>query len=526
MKAFSLPVDEVYYYFHIPKCGGTLMTQHVLPTFFRPEQICPIYDLGELVKLDRAELDRFTLFRGHYYKYLANFVRKRIRALTVLRHPFERAISTYRYILEQETHPLHDATKRVGSFEAFLSERDVFCPDSMTVALGVDVDPSAVLAAAEYRSGPSVPMQRLFDEEIFVPRARACHLAAAKRTLDDCVVVGLQEEMEKTVSLIFDHFGGTPTGPLVRANATERGHFSRADLPSRVLDTLFETHRYDLEAYAYGKALFERRWRDFTASPSAGTPEQPKHLTVFPVAPTLPGKSLFLLPPDRAAGAFGRHVVEGYFRPSELCPLTDDETLAALPAQKLAGFAAFIGPQAGKMPAILAEAQNIFALLRDPVASVVLHYRSILADPGHPQHEAVRGYGSFLDFIRDRRAYTADALTLFLSDSAETVSTASAEDFRRAKAMLSRFGFIGFCDRIDDALKDLAQLLDWPQIAQAIPPAVAAAAAKVPAVSWDEAAAIRTANPFDAALYQYARRLVRWRAMNRRLTFRRLLPVR
>jgi hypothetical protein len=526
MKAPSLHADEVYYYFHIPKCAGTLMTQHVLPTFFRPEQICPIYDLGELVKLDRAELDRFTLFRGHYYKYLANFVPKRIRALTVLRHPFERAISTYRYILEQESHPLHEATRRVGSFEAFLSERDVFCPDSMTVALGVDVDPPAVLAAAEHRSGPPVPMQRLFDEEIFVPRARACHLAAAKRTLDDCVVVGLQEEMEKTVSLIVDHFGGTPTGPLVRANATEHGHFSRADLPSRVLDKLLETHRYDLETYAYGKALFERRWRDFAASKGAKAPGPPRHLTVPPAAPTLPGKSLFLLPPDKAAGEFGRQIVQGYFRPSELCPIAGDEALASLPAQKLAGFAAFIGPQAGKTPAVLAEAQNIFAFLRNPVASVALRYRSILADPGHPHHEAVRGYGSFVDFIEDRRAYTADALTLFLSDLSETAGGASVEEFRRAKATLGRLDFIGFCDRIDEALRDLAQLLDWPQIAHAIPPAVVAAAAEVPAVSREETAAILAANPFDAALYRYARRLVRWRVMSRALTFRRLPPVR
>ena len=240
------------------------MTTQLLPRLFPSNEICPAVWLDDLVKLAKEERSKYRLYFGHYNNYLRHFVDIPFRKLTLLRHPFERAISNYRYILASEAHPLHDALVSVGSFAAYLDEREVFCPNSLTLALGTEVDPDEVLARAR-RHEDGTSLHQLFDEATFGAPARASHAEAAKRVLDDCVFVGLQEEMEKSSRLLFDHFGQEFDGHLTRSNETKYDPLTLDDLGPEILEKLTETHRHDLEVYAYGKTLFARKWRTFLA---------------------------------------------------------------------------------------------------------------------------------------------------------------------------------------------------------------------------------------------------------------------
>src|ERR1700723_3784624 len=121
-----------YYFFHIPKTAGVTKAYGLLPKFFAPAEICPHVTFDALLGISAEERAKYRLFHGHFYNHLPHFLPEPLNVLTLLRHPFERAISHYRYILSSPAHPLHGPVSAAPDFGAYLRDRRLFAPNSLT----------------------------------------------------------------------------------------------------------------------------------------------------------------------------------------------------------------------------------------------------------------------------------------------------------------------------------------------------------------------------------------------------------
>jgi hypothetical protein len=533
--------DSRYYFFHIPKTAGCTMAYRLLPKFFDAAEICPHTRYDELLAAPQDERAGYRLFHGHFNNHLRHFVPGPLRVLTLLRHPFERAISQYRYILSSPTHPLHDAVVAQPDFGAYIRNRLLFAPDSLTLSLGSDLDPATIMRRAAWRGAATDTIDDRFDEETFHTAARARHEVAAKAVLDRCVLVGLQEEMVKTAALVHRHFGQSFSGSVDSMNETKAAPLGRDDLPAAALADLAALHEHDLAVYAHGKALFERQWA------AAETPAPAAEITapiVLRAQEPEPPRLYYMNLPWSGDVDLASQLLQGYYRPSEICPAWNYDGLFALPPQALREYSAFHGYFFWPLEKFIGGPVATVTFLTDPVERAALQYRERLADFDHKLHARIRAKSGLGDFVRDPLAFTPNVLTLSLarrfsaSDMAQmraeaqrcglgvndvlgeyvAARPATARDLARAKRRLEQCAFIGFAESFDSSLASLGRMLDWPGIEQALTPETKQRAGAQALVAAADRAAIRDINPLDTELYDYARTLMRRPRPSRRFS--------
>jgi hypothetical protein len=537
-----MPKAMRYYFLHIPKTAGCTMAYGLLPTFFEPEEICPHVTFDALLSIGDEERAKYRLFHGHFYNHIQHFIPEPLNVLTLLRHPFERAISHYRYILSSPGHPLHKPVSAAPDFGAYLRDRRLFAPNSLTLALAGELDPATILRRAAWRGWKPGSFDDLFSEETFQASARARHVEAAKAVLDRCFLVGLQEEMTKTASLLHRHFGRPITGPIGTLNESGGTPFNRNDLPPDVFAELAGRHEHDLEVYAHGKALFERQWAesaDAVPKPRSAAP------AIRSVAkPAAPSQRLYYMtPPWSGGGDLGRELVQGCYRPSEVCPARDYDELLALPSDALREYSAFHGDFLWPLETIIGGPVARVTFLIDPVESAAQQYREYQAHRSRTLPMPARDDGALGDFVNNGAAYIPNMLTLSMARQLSrdnvtqlkatarhrgisfdealrayvTARPATSRDLARAKRRLARCAFIGFADTLETSLEGLGRILDWPEITHVPTPETRRRVGARTAVSAADRAAIRNASSLDVELYDFARTLKRPARQGRRL---------
>jgi hypothetical protein len=551
-----MPDDFRYYFLHIPKTAGCTMAYRLLPKFFDADRICPHTSFAALQAAPAVERDRYRLFHGHFHAHLEHFVPGKLRLITLLRHPFERAISQYRYVLSSAEHPLHAQVAAAPDFGAYLRNRDLFCPNSLTLALGNRIDPELVQRRARWRGRATETIDALIDDETFNTVARGCHADAAMALLDRCVLVGLQEEMSKTATLLHRHFGRSFSGPVEFMNESGGDLLTRDDLPADVLAELAALHEHDLDVYAYGKALFERHWAEASgnvlslakSSPAKSNLAKSNPAKLEAVKPRLAARTKRPAPPSRLyymnlpwSGDvdLASQLIQGYHRPSEICPSWNYDGLMALPPHVRAEYAAFHGYFFWPLDGFIGGAPSIVTFLGDPVERALLQYQERLADRYHKLHLRVRSKRGLGDFVRDPLTFTPNVLTLSLARRFTpremeqlkaqalaqgtsindalgeyiTAKPATPRDLARAKRRLEQCAFIGFTQTFDTSLAALGRQLDWPEIGQSLTAALrqelSRRATLVATLPQADRTLIRQVNALDAELYDFARSLNR-----------------
>jgi|GEM_PF-4070898 hypothetical protein len=539
--------DDIRYYFcHIPKTAGCTMAYRLLPKFFDHSEICPHTRFDTLLAASAAERRQYRLFHGHFNDHLRHFVPGPLRVLTLLRHPFERAISQYRYILSSPDHPLHQQVAAQPDFGAYLRDRRLFAPNSLTLALGSELDSETVLRRARWRGAATDSLDALLDEETFNTSARERHEIAAMAMLDRCTLVGLQEEMSRTAFLLHDLFGRGFSGPVEVLNETRAPPLGRDDLPADVLEDLAARHEHDLAVYAHGRALFERHWA--RASGAAPKPAATGPVILRGAAP-VPQRLYYMTLPWSGDVDLASELLQGYWRPSEICPAWNYDGLFALPAAALRDYSAFHGYFFWPLEHFIGAAVAPITFLTDPVERAARQYRERLADRGHRLHPRVRAKGGLGDFVCDPVAFTPDVLTLSLArrfspadmrrlaDDARRLEIsvndalgeyvaarpATRRDLARAKRRLEQCWFIGFAETLDASLDALGRLLDWPGIGLALNPRTRQSFGTRTKVAAEDRARIRAINPLDTELYDFALALTRRARPASRFSFQRTL---
>jgi hypothetical protein len=519
---------DKYYFLHIPKTAGCTMAYRMLPKFFDPKEICPHTTFDGLLSMGMIERERYRLFHGHFNAHLQHFVPGPLRILTLLRHPVERAISQYRYILSSPSHPLHGAVTAERDFGGYIRNRLLFAPNSLTLALGSRFDPAEVLRRAALRGISPTAYDSVLDDETFNTAARKHHLDAAKALLDSCVLVGLQEDMSGTAALLHRHFGCDFDGAVDSMNATQAPPLGRADLSDSVLAELAALHEHDLELYAHGKALFERSCA--AAEPvraiSAPVPLEPE-----PAASRL----YYMTLPWSGDVDLASQLLQGFCRPAEICPAWNYDGLYALPPETRAAYRAYHGYFFWPLESFVGAPLSIITFLTDPAERAAQQYRERLSDRAHKLHQRIKAKHGLAEFLRDPVAYTPNVLTLSLARRfgpeeiarlqrearrdgislndalGEYVAErpATRRDLARAKRRLAQCAFIGFAESFDASLAALGRQLDWPDIALALTPATRRRAATPTEVSATDRAAVAEVDHLDTELYAFARRLMR-----------------
>jgi hypothetical protein len=99
-----------YIFFHIPKCGGTSLNK-VLPNIQEVNSLRDTHVIYTEAKSVFKKIKKETFFKGAI-------------KFTIVRNPYDRTLSLYRYIIQEKNHPLHKAIKKYSftDFCKFLQE--------------------------------------------------------------------------------------------------------------------------------------------------------------------------------------------------------------------------------------------------------------------------------------------------------------------------------------------------------------------------------------------------------------------
>ncbi|MEC4991613.1 MAG: sulfotransferase family 2 domain-containing protein, partial [Oscillatoria sp. PMC 1068.18] len=113
-------------FLHIPKTAGQTLHEIIEKQYSEKQ----IYTIGsktqqrieQLKVLPETERSKIKVIKGHLLFGIHDFLPQPCTYITMLRHPVERAISTYYFVLRSKIHPLHEqVTSQQMTLEDFIN---------------------------------------------------------------------------------------------------------------------------------------------------------------------------------------------------------------------------------------------------------------------------------------------------------------------------------------------------------------------------------------------------------------------
>jgi hypothetical protein len=250
-----MTTDDVLFFLHVPKTGGTTLTG-LLEEHFSEEQILRVPRTAwteGFRDLPAQELAKIRLVAGHFWVGPGdNGVHDLLTAdpvvITMLRSPIDRTLSGYRHIARSPRHPFHVQLREVGgSLVEFLR-------DLATTGYSRNVQARQVVGTTpgnplEGTGDPARDEGRMSDDEL---------LSRARERLDQFAFVGLQERFDDSLTLLSQTLGWEP----LRANDRPHeaaGHFNISPEAEAEILRLTEVDR---ALYEHARRLFESRIAD------------------------------------------------------------------------------------------------------------------------------------------------------------------------------------------------------------------------------------------------------------------------
>jgi hypothetical protein len=207
---------------HVEKTAGTSLTKY-LDDCFPAKEICPALLHETLVELAMTQnLKEFNLLHGHFYLswlLLAGFNATNTKLITVLRHPLQRQISSYK-------HWMSDRLSR-DHFNHLLGGYNLQC----------------------LRLSP-LDMRREYA-------STRDHLEAAKRALEDFFFVGIQERFHESLAALSVLIGRPAPASLPEYKVSKSDTVA---LPPTLQEEIISANWADVELYEYAIALFDRKF--------------------------------------------------------------------------------------------------------------------------------------------------------------------------------------------------------------------------------------------------------------------------
>jgi hypothetical protein len=230
------------YFYHIPKTGG-MSLRSFLADQYLDEDLCPAQDWQSLAALDRASLQSFRLFYGHFAVNLKQYLPSEVRTITYLRSPVGRTVSTIRHMMRDPSfHPLHAHVKG-RALRDVIYDDDLLLTfqDAQTKLLSFDVPIEDVLAYVRRQ----VAAQKFVDIGELEWESSPDKALRALETYD---FVGLMDHFKESIWAMCGKFGFAPPDILPELNkATDEQ--SPPDLTEKDVAHLRSFLAADIEIY-------------------------------------------------------------------------------------------------------------------------------------------------------------------------------------------------------------------------------------------------------------------------------------
>jgi hypothetical protein len=291
------------YFFHIPKTAGSSLSK-IIRSAYPIELVMPAYEVPDLLKISRDEINKYRCFTGHFGTGLFSLLDHTIPCITMLRDPFERAVSAIHFarkiFLSSGIPELSEERKKfliekgiVGpkeiplfnqQMEQLLMKGDLremvhnrwfsrVIENQQTLYLGYDVDLSPTSDSPDSMQHWS--RQTVSSLEFFFVDKLMCGFDTnkivenAKKRLDEMKVVGIVEQFDDSTRLICDmlEFKNPKKIPMENVSSEKLSllastYRASGEIPTDVIKRIDELTVIDREIYEYGKNLFTKQFKN------------------------------------------------------------------------------------------------------------------------------------------------------------------------------------------------------------------------------------------------------------------------
>jgi len=222
---------------HIPKTGGTTLRK-IIDKQYSESETWHAYDdlpLKETVdQLSKKQLEKIEYIVAHFPFGVHRYFSRPCTYITMLRNPIDRVVSEYYRARRNPNIPIYDEVQSMGLKE-FVSNDDFALSNSNRQTL---------LVCGRKKGTP-------YDLELD-------DLAKAKERLDKYfAVVGITEMFDESVYLMKKELGWDDI--FYTKKNVARNRPNNESLSQKVVDTIKERNRLDLELYSYAKEKLKKQ---------------------------------------------------------------------------------------------------------------------------------------------------------------------------------------------------------------------------------------------------------------------------
>jgi len=247
----SPPNAADLYFFHIPKTAG-MSVWKAIDAAYPPDSICPYWLWDQLIEAPKSDLERYRVFRGHFYGFLEPYLGRTLPKFTILRDPVERTVSYYSYIRGLPEHPNYQHARTLTLPQFCLHPETRYLVENYQAGylatFSRTKNPAEIAAAFT----PEQRRQHLFQAAL-EPRTAGLDerslALAAREGLRRFLAVGICERLEQSMHLIGRALGRTLQLPPQRENITS-GRIATHELADEALRTIHGITAVDRELYS------------------------------------------------------------------------------------------------------------------------------------------------------------------------------------------------------------------------------------------------------------------------------------
>jgi hypothetical protein len=244
---YVLQPDDKLYFLHIQKTAGTALMEHIQLFFARAEIVSWHSELQNTID----DLYAYRLYIGHAgYKFLDKFHNIKPLWMTLLRHPVDRVISHYYFLLQLYNQDIENnrPTTQLRKLVTDSSNLHDFITNSRIHFHNVQVSYLYQHGQGGFQNTEQDMPPNVLD-------------IVKDRLINECAFLGITDRYDDSIALLHYTFGWRPylMKRQKRVNVTkDRPKINEVD--SKIIDLIIEQNQLDIELYNFAVDLFSKRY--------------------------------------------------------------------------------------------------------------------------------------------------------------------------------------------------------------------------------------------------------------------------